>query len=419
MNRRLLINISYLAIVQICNYIVPFFVLVHLTKTLGIEIYGVIAFAQGINVICSVVVDFGFGLSATNKISIHRANKNYVAKIIGSVCVIKFIFFVICCIGIVWYSIASQKYENYNLVFILFLIPLGLQSLAIDWFFQGVEKMHFFAIVSVLSKITFGFMVIFLIKDPSDYLLVPLFNGVSLVFPLILSAVFVYKLGYTIKFPRVFTICYCIKFTLQFFISRIAVAVYMNSAVVILGLVAQPAVVGVYSMAEQLYKAMQSVLSPMATASYPYMAKVKAPEMMLKLFVVVLGLSISGACFGYFFAPTIIRFVFDTTWLASVPTLNIFFIAIVIHSAAIMAGYPLAALVGKLKVANFSVVTGAVVYLSCIGLVLFFDAISPANLALVMLISELSVLLHRSILLFPPVIRQLKSASAIVSNRVI
>lgn len=83
------------------------------------------------------------------------------------------------------------------------------------------------------------------------------------------------------------------------------------------------------------------------------------------------------------------------------PVLNIFFVAILIHVAAIFFGYPLAAVVNTLDVANRSVVYGSVVYFLGASALAAFDSVSAVYLAMLMVVSELCVLLNRAASLVP------------------
>ena len=77
-----------------------------------------------------------------------------------------------------------------------------------------------------------------------------------------------------------------------------------------------------------------------------------------------------------------------------------FFVAVVVHAAAVMAGYPLAASVGRLDVANSSVVER-------IDLLSWYSRITTDrhdytnNVSLPMILSELGVLVHRAFILLP------------------
>lgn len=408
MKQRLVGNTLSLGVVQVANYIAPLVIILHLANTLGLEIYGILAFAQGIVAFFLIIIDFGFDLSATNKISKFRFNKSYIERLMGGILIIRLLLLMICSLVLVTYALLNSKYAQHSNIFILSLFPLAMQSFVPVWFFHGTERMKYFAMASIVAKIIFALTAVVFIKNPTDYFLVPILNGLGQLVTLIASIFFIHKLGYLIQKPNIKLIFYCFKFTKQFFVSRVAVASYMNGAIVVLGVIAQPAIIATYSMAEQLYKVMQSLLSPVASASYPYMSKEKDASLMLKLLFGVIALAFVGAFVGYYLSPFLLKLFFDESWSIILPVLNIFFIAIVIHAGAVMTGYPLAALVDKIHVANASVITGSCVYFASLWFLFFLKDITPANLAIIMLISELFVFLHRSLVLIPIAIKKFK-----------
>jgi PST family polysaccharide transporter len=409
MSRRLYGNAAYLWLIQLVNYIAPFFILVHLTKTLGLDIYGVLAFAQGIVAVCGVVIDFGYSLSATDKIARGRQNKKYVGRLIGGVLCVKAILFAFCSIILILYAYTTDRYADHKYLFILYLFPIFLQGFMPVWFFHGLEKIKYAAVGAIASKICFAIGVGLFVNKPSDYLLVPLLSGAGDVISIIVFLYFMKKLGYKVYVPNYKIVFYCFDFSKRFFASRVAVASYMNGAIIVLGMTSQPAVIAVYSMAEQLYKVMQSALGPVAAATYPYMTKEKNSSLMFKLLISIVSFTILGAVIGYFSAPTLVVLVFDSSWLASIPVLNVFLVAIVVHAAAIMSGYPLAALVNRLDVANSSVITGATVYFLLLLIFYLMNSISPISLSMIMLLSELAVVIQRSMILIPIALRKYQS----------
>ena len=96
MKHRLVSNTISLTFIQVANYIAPLIMLVHLASVLGPETYGILAFGQAIIVMSSMLIDFGYSLSATDKISRYRRRSNYVSMIIGGIYVFKLLFFLLC-----------------------------------------------------------------------------------------------------------------------------------------------------------------------------------------------------------------------------------------------------------------------------------------------------------------------------------
>lgn len=409
MKHRIFGNTLALFFVQIANYIVPLFVIFYLTSRIGVHHYGVLAFSQGILAVGAVILDFGFGLSVTEKISRHRGKVGYINRLIGGVWVIQFFLFIVVAVVISAYAFFTIKYKPYSTVFLFSLLPLLTQCLVPMWFFQGIERMKGVAGVSIAAKFVFAGLVSVFVRESSDYYWVPLLNGVSQFLVLLVCVVMIYRLGYRVRMPSCSVLSYCLKFTSGFFASRVAVASYMSSATIVLGLVGTPAAVAMYAIAEQLYKAMQSAFSPISQSIYPYMVKEKDIGLMFRVIAGSVLLAICGALLGYFLSPYLLRIFFAPSWSSSIPVLNVFFVAIVVNTAAVMTGYPLAATVNKIKVANLSVMVGAFFYIAILYFSYLFDCISPVSLAMIMIVGELYVLLHRVIVLMPLAILSYKN----------
>jgi PST family polysaccharide transporter len=413
MANRLLHNTILLGLVQISNYIAPLVVLTYLTRRLGVEIFGVLAFSQGLLALSLVLIDFGFELSVTAKVSTNSNRKIYISRLLSTVTAIKLIIFIFVAIIISIYAHNTEKYKEYSVVFYLSIIPLFAQSFLPTWLFQGIEKMKFIALILTLTKFIYIFSIVIFVKQPSDYYIVPVVNGIAQVVALFVSIYLVYRLGFRFSMPKVRDFFYCIKITKHFFASRLAVASYMTAAPVVLGLVGSPASVAIYSIAEQLYRAMQAAFLPIVSAAYPYMAKEKNIKLMLKIAALCLLLAVVGAITGYFIGPYLILVLFHPSWIESISVLNVFFFAIVVHVGAVFLGYPLAAAVGRLSVANTSVIFGSIVYFILLLIALKLQLATPISFAVIMVISEFTVFFYRAIILIPTAVKLNRQAADI------
>lgn len=409
---RLTRNAVALTLVQVVNYIAPFVILSRLTHVLGVTTYGVVAFSTGMMQFAVSILDLGFSLSATQKISVFRDRKLYVSRLTGAVYIIKIVTFLVGAAVIVAYAMSSEKYAGYRPIFFLSLLPLLGHTLQPLWFFSGIERMRDMTTFIVLGKLVSTALVLMMVRGESDYLWVPIADGAAQLTAAAVSIVLLYRSGYWLARPRGREIRYALRLTLGFFASRVSVTAYTGSGVLLLGLLSTPPVVALYALAEQLYRAIQSLFAPVSQSLYPYMAKEKDLGLLRRVAAVCFAVAVTGAIVGHSIAPWLITVMFGSEWVASMPILDVFLIAITVHVLTVLAGYPLAAAVDRLEVANRSVVYGAVLYVALATTIAMSGAATPRAFAWLVVLSETLVLTYRLVALLPAAQRQLRQSMA-------
>src|SRR5579875_1399634 len=82
---RLVKNTASLFVVQITTYAAPLIVLPYLSRVLSTDHFGLIAYANNLNFYFLTLVDYGFNLSATRRIAIHKDEPETISKIFSAV----------------------------------------------------------------------------------------------------------------------------------------------------------------------------------------------------------------------------------------------------------------------------------------------------------------------------------------------
>lgn len=191
--RKIIENFFSLSFLQVANYILPLITLPYLVRVLGPEKFGLTAFAQAFMLYFIFLTDFGFNLSATREISIHREDNKRVSEIFISVFIIKALLFLVSLLIILFLIFFVNKFIEEQLFFFLsFLVVIGW-ILFPQWFFQGVEKMKFIAIVNFISKLIFTITVFIFIREVNDYIILPILNFVGVFVSGIISLIIVFK----------------------------------------------------------------------------------------------------------------------------------------------------------------------------------------------------------------------------------
>lgn len=388
-------NSIALFVLQFVSMVAPLIVLPYLSRTLGVDGFGLIMFALSACAICLIITNFGFNLSATYKISKRRENVDYVSELIGAIFVIKFTFALILLVSVGLYSyFIGFGIGSYMLPFYISLNVL-VQAFLPTWFFQGIERMKNVTFYMVIAKIAYVLLVFFFIKEKTDVELVILFYALSNFVAVLIAIYSIYTNGYSIKRPVTVSIIEVLKDSSQFFLSRAAVSIYTSASTFLLGSFAGVQQAAMYGACEKLYQASQSVTGPIAQALFPYMAKKQDSVLLIKV-VVFVGVPLTVGCIVVgFWANEILALIFGNEFRESGNVLQLFLATTVINFVSVNFGYPAFAGIGKVHVANYTVMLGALVQSLFLSILFITDSFSSLLVAGSVLITELVVMLSR------------------------
>lgn len=324
-------NFLYLLVLNITNFILPLITFPYLVKTLGVEKFGLLAFVTSIISFFLIFTDYGFNLTATRQVSIHREDKNKMNEIVSAIYFIKLILVVVSGMSLLILINVVPKFNDYALVYIYtFGIVIG-QSLFPVWFFQGIEKMRFISILNIISKIIFTICVFVYVKNEADFFLVPVFNALGYVTIGIIS-IFLLLTSYQIKFIRLklSTIIYYLKDGWHLFVSNLSVTLYTTAVTAILGFFTNNTIVGYYSIADKIIQIFRGLLAPLSQAVFPYLVKLgqsdknSVLQINRKLLIYGSFLFLPLSVGIYFFAPSILSVIFNKDNIETINTLRIF-----------------------------------------------------------------------------------------------
>lgn len=396
--KRLASNFFSLSVLQIFTYVLPLLTLPYLVRVFGVETFGLVAFATAFIAFFNILVDYGFNLSATREVSIHRENKDKITEIYSSVLSIKIVLIFVSFAILSFIVFTFEKFNSHvELYFITFISVIG-QALFPIWYFQGMERMKYITIINISSKVVFTIAIFVFVHEESDYLIVPLLNGLGILIGS-LYALYIVKKDFNQSFvlQNMQTMKFYFKDSSHFFLSRVSVSIYTSANAFVLGLFTNNTMVGYYSIAEKLYMAIQSLYGPITQALYPYVAKEKNIKLFKKIFYGVVGLNILGVVFLYFFGEYIFTFLFtQEIGIESINIFNIFLIANLLVVPSILIGYPFLGALGFSNYANKSVINGSIVHLLGLTILILMDNITIYNVAFMIIITELLVLGQRT-----------------------
>lgn len=317
--KRLISNFTSLAILQILNYALPLVTFPYLVRVLGVENFGLLAFATATIAYFNILTDYGFNLTATREVAIYRDSKEKLVEIFSSVMLIKCILMLLS-FGLLYLLVSHvDKFAQHKEVYFLtFGIVIG-QVLFPIWFFQGMERMKYITYLNILSKVIFTIAIFIFVREKDDVWLVPLLTSLGFIIAGIYSLYLIKKeFGVGFNLQKVSTLTFYLKDGWHVFLQQFYVSMYGPINIVLLGLLSTSTVVGYYNIVEKILSVPIALFTVAVQAYYPFAVKVFKRNIQSyfsqinKVFIAFVLLSLAMEVCIYMFDTTIVDLVMST-----------------------------------------------------------------------------------------------------------
>lgn len=314
---------------QLGSYALPLINVPYLLRVIGPEHYGLIAFSQAVMAYFVTLDDYGFNLSATRELAVHREESMLRSELFSSVMVIK------CCLCLLSFStlcvlihFVPRFRANAPVFFASFGLVVGMLLFPI-WFFRGIEKLYLISAINVTANLIFTVGIYIFVRHSSDYLIAAILQAGGQIVAGIVALVIVFtREGIRPVLPGLSQLRYRLADGWYLFMSTAAATLYTSSNAVVLGFVCGMKQVGYYSAAYKIFAAVQGLVSPMTQAMYPHVCSLahRSSELAIaylrRALVVVGGITCSWAVLLIVMAPIIVRVGMGRQYMASVPVLE-------------------------------------------------------------------------------------------------
>lgn len=311
----LISNFFSLSILQGANFILPLISLPYLVRTLEVEKFGLVMFAQAVILYFIIIVDYGFNFSATREISIHREDKEKISLIFSTVMLIKIVLLIVSFLSLTLIVFSFEKFKvDWEIYYLTFGMVIG-QALFPIWFFQGIEKMRYITILNITAKLIFTISIFIFIHNKEDYIIVPLLNSLGYIIAGLISLYIIFK-NFNVKIiiPNFEYTKVIFKDSSSLFISNLSITLYTVSNTIILGLFTNNSIVGIYASIEKLILAIKNLYVPLYQALFPWLSKksyIEIKRTIKKMIVPIFIFSTLISFILYIYAKDLLVLVFN------------------------------------------------------------------------------------------------------------
>ena len=274
-NRKVLIQNSIsLFIVQGTNYLLPLITLPYVARKLDTSLFGLVMFASVVMTYFMILTDYGFNLSATQKVSENQTDRIALSDITSSVLTIKAILMVISGLLAVIFCESTNVFKDNRAVFYLTFGTVIGNAMTTVWLFQGMQQMRYITVINVLTK-GFATCAIFIfINTKADVLLYPLINSAGSILGGMVSVyIAIVNLKITLRVQPVRNLANQLRDGMHVFLSSISISLYTTSVTFILGLHSGPQAVALFTTADKIIQALKGIYVPISQALFPLASK--------------------------------------------------------------------------------------------------------------------------------------------------
>lgn len=388
-HKTLVSNFGYLSILQAYTVLLPLLTIPYLMRVLGLDTYGLVIYAQAIIQYFVIIVNFGFNISATKDISIHRDDKKKVKEIVSSVLIVKVALFLISFLILLVAVFSIPALREHCLLYI-FCMSLCLSEVVFPiWYFQGVEKMRYITIVNVISRTLFAACIFLLIKGPEHYLWIPLFNGFGALIGGFIALWIVFrkeKVGFAFQSLKV--LWYYVKESAPLFLTRASAQIYVRTNIVVVGTFLGMAEAGFYDVALKVVTVLGMPFQTLKQVIFPKVSKDLNLAFVHKEIKIVIAVAILAIVGTQFLAPFVMQTVTGVDNIEAVNTLRVL---VIILLAIVMSGFfgeQLLIPFDKKKAYVRGMISTALFYFSALSALYLFNLLNLYSILLLVIGTE-------------------------------
>jgi PST family polysaccharide transporter len=332
-------NVFSLGVVQIANYVFPFITVPIVSRIIGPDKFGVLSFASSFVTYFTLLINFGFDLSATRAIAANRNNVEERNKVFNQVVTAKVLLFLVSLIlfVIALFTVPQLRNEKEVAIFSFFLCFSWV--ITPNWLYQGMQELSRVAIFNLVTKVIFTVIILLVIKEKSDYIWQPLAISIAQIIVGIYSFAYaIRRYSINLRGSKLQPVLQLLWKEKVIFFSMVVINLYTTTNVVLLGVLQSEVQVGFYSAGYRLIVIIQSLISiPLSQAMFPFIGSAFAQsrerglDVVKQMLPVVTFLTFSAAFILWLFGPLVIMVVYGHKFEPSIMVFRILaFVPVVI-----------------------------------------------------------------------------------------
>ena len=260
-------NVLLNSVKQLCSVFIPLVTIPYISRVLQAENYGKYNFSNSIISYISLLAGLGIQAYAVREGARIREDKNQFNTFASEIFTINILTTIVAylCLFIATFSVKLQPYKE--LLFIQGLTVL-FTTIGTDWINTIYEDFYYITIRYITIQIIMIAAMFAFIHEPGDYIKYALIVSISSAGANIFNIAHVRRYAH-VKFRLSPALKNHIAPILILFANQLAVSIYVNSDITLLGLLMDDQSVGIYSVSSKVYAIIKQLLNAIVIVAVP------------------------------------------------------------------------------------------------------------------------------------------------------
>lgn len=256
---------------QCSSIIFPLILLPYVTRTLGVDNYGKVAYCVSIVSYFSLIAALGISPYAIREGAIFRDNREKINRFVSQVFSISILSTLLayCLMAVLLFI--WEPAADYRLLIIITSIEIIFTTISMDWVFNIYEDFFYITIRTIIIQIIRLAAIFLFVKDSNDIYIYAL---ISLACTAIIGLLNFFRARRYVcaRITKQLELKKHIIPILILFANSIIVSIYLNSDLTMLGIIKGDDAVGVYKLASQIYSVVKAVINAIVAVMIPRLA---------------------------------------------------------------------------------------------------------------------------------------------------
>lgn len=254
------------AIKQVCQVIFSLITIPYVTRVLGAERYGTVNFGSSIVSYFALLAALGISTYGIREGALVRNQKDKISILASELFTIN-LFSMVLSYFLILLLLFVPSFQNYRLLILIQCLTIFFTTIGMDWINSVYEEYLFITLRYIFCQFISIVCMLIFVKKPEDYLVYAFIVVMASAGANILNFFHIrkyVKVSFRISGLRKHIIPILILFG-----NTVAITIYVNSDITMLGIYKGDTSVGIYSLASRIYSVIKLILNGIVLVTIP------------------------------------------------------------------------------------------------------------------------------------------------------